>query len=89
MRAYEIFFVSNKVVADGAISGILDKPVGTRVSRYSSGVICSILFLPFMQEHVKRRNTCCSALNGQLVIPGYFDVILGRVRRLNANVILL
>ncbi|XP_006460481.1 hypothetical protein AGABI2DRAFT_192178 [Agaricus bisporus var. bisporus H97] len=68
----------NKVVADGAISGILDKPVGTRVSRYSSGVLCSTTFFPFMPDHIKRRHTCVRQLDGGLVVPGYFSVILGR-----------
>jgi hypothetical protein len=70
---------SNKVVADGAISGILDKPVGTRVSRYSSGVLCNTHLVSGRLDHAQRRYKSYKGLDGKMMIPGYFDTILGRV----------
>ncbi|KAF9444305.1 hypothetical protein P691DRAFT_807545, partial [Macrolepiota fuliginosa MF-IS2] len=68
----------NKVVADGAISGILDSPVRSRVTRYDVGTDCVIEYDPTIAEHVRREWKCIEWYTGEMVIPDRFSVILKR-----------
>ncbi|KAF9444527.1 hypothetical protein P691DRAFT_736327 [Macrolepiota fuliginosa MF-IS2] len=78
LRVYRPDAQVNKVVADGAIAGVLDKPVGTRVSRYSSGVACTTVYKPDNPEHVKRKWQCIDLLSGEPALPDSFSAILQR-----------
>lgn len=68
----------NKVVADGAISGILDRPVRSRVTRSAFGVDCCIPYNSTSSEHVRRKWQCIEMASGEKAIPDVFSVILER-----------
>jgi hypothetical protein len=70
---------SNKVVADGAISGVLDRPVSSRVTRSAFGVNCCTVYDPAAPEHVRRKWQCIDMASGETAIPDMFSVILERV----------
>jgi hypothetical protein len=70
---------SNKVVADGTVSFVLDHPVRARISRYAWGVKCSILYNPNIPEHVKRTARCYEDCEGDTMIPDTFSIILPKV----------
>ncbi|KAF9444526.1 hypothetical protein P691DRAFT_736323 [Macrolepiota fuliginosa MF-IS2] len=68
----------NKVVADGAISGVLDSPVRSRVTRYDVGTECLLIYDPTIAEHVRRKWQCTPCYTGKMSIPDCFSVILRR-----------
>ncbi|KAF9444529.1 hypothetical protein P691DRAFT_736332 [Macrolepiota fuliginosa MF-IS2] len=68
----------NKVVADGAVSGILDSPVRSRVTRYDVGTDCFIVYDPKIPAHVQRKWRCKECFTGEMSIPDCFSIILER-----------
>lgn len=70
---------SNKVVAEGSVSFILDHPVQSRVSRRSYGTEIWISYEPYLKEHKKREWKTSELYSGELGIPGVFSVILPKV----------
>ncbi|KAF9444306.1 hypothetical protein P691DRAFT_712054 [Macrolepiota fuliginosa MF-IS2] len=68
----------NKVVADGAISGVLDSPVRSRVTRYDFGIQCFVVYNASIVEHAQRRWNCIECYTGEMSIPDCFSVILRR-----------
>ncbi|XP_006460478.1 hypothetical protein AGABI2DRAFT_203545 [Agaricus bisporus var. bisporus H97] len=78
LRVYRPDAQINKVVADGAILGVLDNPVRTRVSRYSSGVKIYTRYNKKLPEHRRRRLKSLQLPSGYLAIPDTFEVIIKR-----------
>ncbi len=76
---WKVVSARNKVVADGAISGVLDRPVRSRVTRSAFGVNCCTIYDQTDEEHVKRRWQCVEMASGEKAIPDGFSVILERV----------
>lgn len=70
---------SNKVVAEGSVSFVLDHPVQSRVSRRSYGTEIWISYEPYLKEHKKREWKTSELYSGELGIPGVFSVILPKV----------
>lgn len=70
---------SNKVVADGAVSGILDRPVNSRVTRNAFGMECYVQYDPDNADHFQRQSECYEEPSGEMAISGTFSVILERV----------
>ncbi|KAJ3569485.1 hypothetical protein NP233_g5017 [Leucocoprinus birnbaumii] len=66
----------NKAVADGAIAGVLDRPVRSRISRNAFGVECGIIYDSMLKDHVKRRSQCVEMLSGEMAIPNGFNLLL-------------
>jgi hypothetical protein len=67
------------VVADGAISGIIDRSVRSRVTRLAYG---TNVFVPFdvdLAEHKKRIQKVKPIYSGAMAIPDAFSVILRKV----------
>ncbi|KAL0064092.1 hypothetical protein AAF712_008952 [Marasmius tenuissimus] len=73
----------NKAVADGAVSFYLDHRVSARVARFTYGIQCRTYYLPFDPEHVKRRSTVFTNLEGEEMLPGYFTHILPKGTRVH------
>ncbi|KAI6156475.1 hypothetical protein EDD17DRAFT_1845061 [Pisolithus thermaeus] len=67
---------TSKAVADGAVSYYLDRLVSGRAARFTYGVPCSRLYVPHDAEHVSRRSTAFTALNGDLRLPNAFGSVL-------------
>ena len=72
-------FIRNKAVSDGAISFYLDHFVRTRVSKFTYGVICNILYDRNDPEHKSRSDKVFTAASGDKRINGFFDIILPKV----------
>lgn len=70
---------SNKVVAEGSVSFVLDHPVQSRVSRRSYGTEIWITYEPYLKEHKKREWKTSELYSGELGIPDVFSVILPKV----------
>ncbi|XP_006460476.1 hypothetical protein AGABI2DRAFT_192172 [Agaricus bisporus var. bisporus H97] len=66
----------NKVVADGAIAGIVDRSVRSRVTRLAYGTSVVVPFDPSLAEHRKRIQQLKRAYSGEMAIPDAFSVIL-------------
>jgi len=75
----ELLNCSNKVVAEGSVTFILDHPVHSRVSRRSFGTEIWIGYKPHLKEHKKRKSQCSELYSGELGIPNVFSVILPKV----------
>lgn len=69
----------NKVVADGAISGILDRPVRSRVTRHAFGTNICVVYDPSLPEHTRRGGKLTPIYSGEMAIPDAFSVILRKV----------
>ncbi|KXN92821.1 hypothetical protein AN958_06035 [Leucoagaricus sp. SymC.cos] len=72
-------YFRNKIVADGAVSFVLDHPVLSRVTRYAAGTEAKMPYNQNLLEHRKRRAQAIVDLAGNLRIPRGFDIILPRV----------
>ena len=72
-------FFRNKAVSDGAISFYLDHFVRTRVSKFTFGTICNILYDPNDPDHRLRSHKVFTAASRDKRISGYFDIILPKV----------
>jgi len=66
-------------VSDGALSYYHDHFVSTRVSKFTYGIFCNILFNPAAPDHQQRSHQVCVSASGRRLIPGFFDVILPKV----------
>ncbi|KAF8901908.1 hypothetical protein CPB84DRAFT_1708063 [Gymnopilus junonius] len=66
----------NKAVSDGAISFYLDHFVRTRVSKFTYGSFCAIDYDETDKEHLKRADKRIFFSSGDVMINGYFGVIL-------------
>ncbi|KDR70823.1 hypothetical protein GALMADRAFT_254436 [Galerina marginata CBS 339.88] len=66
----------NKAVSDGAISFYLNHFVRTRISKFTYGVFCSVLFNPNNPDHRNRSSNSFHSVSGNRRIGGRFDVIL-------------
>jgi len=75
----EFLDFSNKVVAEGSVTFVLDHPVHSRVSRRSFGTEIWISYKPYLKEHKKRQSRCSQLYSGELGIPNVFSVILPKV----------
>lgn len=73
--------VSNKAVADGAVSFFLDHFVGVRVSKHDYGIGIGIPFEPNNDEHRRRESQSFISLSGEKRLNGYFDIILAKVMK--------
>ena len=73
----------NKAVADGALSFYLDHSVRSRVSRFTYGIQCRVLYDINDAEHLQRSASSVISLGGDRRIPGGFDVILPKVGHLS------
>ena len=74
------WFISNKAVADGAISFFIDHFVSARVSKFAYGVDIYQKYNPLNHEHSRRKNATFMTAEGYLGIDGIFSVILPQVR---------
>ena len=74
--------LSNKAVADGAISFYLDHRVSVRVAKWTYGNKCEIPSYTLDAEDHARRDTEITILSGSKYIPNAFSSILAKVRRL-------
>ena len=72
--------ISNKAVADGAVSFYIDHFVSARVSKFAYGVEVYHKFDASNTEHERRNNTTFMTPEGYLGIDGIFSVILPQVR---------
>ncbi|EEB96453.1 hypothetical protein MPER_04412, partial [Moniliophthora perniciosa FA553] len=71
----------NKAVADGAVSFYLDHCVSARVSRFTYGVECSVVYNHSNPEHRRRSNTTYTNAAGVRMVPGAFSTILPKGTR--------
>ena len=72
--------ISNKAVADGAVSFYIDHFVSARVSKYAYGIETYRKFHPSNTEHEHRKNKTFIVPQGYRAIGGIFSVILPQVR---------
>ena len=70
---------SAKAVADGNVLFALQHTVYARYTRTTFGVECSTFYLPSDPEHQSRAHLMCQYLDGSLLIPGGYDIIVGKV----------
>ncbi|KAL1693048.1 hypothetical protein GGG16DRAFT_123573 [Schizophyllum commune] len=67
----------NKAVADGGVLFMLNGSVTTRVSRYTYGVVCEVLYSPELPDHLKRKESSyINSLSGDVYLSGSFAIIL-------------
>ena len=71
----------NKAVAIGAISYYVDHFVTGRISKFTYGVPCSILYNASNPEHAKRSHKTYTDAMGDKRISGCFDTMLTKVSR--------
>lgn len=71
----------NKAVAVGAISFHIDRFVRGRLSKFTYGVPCSVVYIPSDPEHVKRQNNTYIDLEGDRCVPDAFTTMLSKVSR--------
>lgn len=71
---------SNKAVAVGAVSFYVDHFVKGRISKFTYGVPCSILYNPSDPEHARREYKSFINGMGEKQIPDGFKTMLSRVR---------
>ena len=69
----------NKAVSDGALSFYHDHFVRTRVSKFTYGNFCAIVFDPAAPDHQRRLHDAYTDLSGIRRIEHSFDVILPKV----------
>jgi hypothetical protein len=72
-------------VADGAISGILDRSVSSRVTRVAYGTNVVVPFNPGLAAHRERLHQLRPIYSGRMVIPDAFSVILRKVIPLSSE----
>lgn len=70
---------SNKAVADGAVSFLIDHLVSSRVARFTYGTECNALYNEHDPEHVARRANAFEGVTGCLEVPHAFESILVKV----------
>ena len=84
IHAYKLKrFISNKAVADGAVSFYIDHFVSARVSKFAYGTGMYTKYDAHNAEHKRRENTTFTTPEGYLGIGGIFNVILPQVRVAN------
>jgi hypothetical protein len=66
----------NKAVSDGAISFYLDHFVRTRVSKFTYGTFCRIIYDPSDPDHQSRSHNVVTNATGEVRIDDFFDIIL-------------
>jgi hypothetical protein len=69
----------NKAVSDGALSFYHDHFVRTRVSKFTFGASCHLVFDPTDPDHQQRAHKTYTAPSGYLRVKDFFDVILPKV----------
>ncbi|KAI6108534.1 hypothetical protein EV401DRAFT_2076832 [Pisolithus croceorrhizus] len=69
---------TSKAVADGAVSYYLDRLVSGRAATFTYGVPCSCSYVPHDAEHISRRSTAFTGLNGDLRLPNAFGSVLAK-----------
>ena len=69
----------NKAVSDGALSFYHDHFVRTRVSKFTYGNFCAVVFDPAAPDHQRRLHDTYIDLSGIRRIDHSFDVILPKV----------
>ena len=74
------WFISNKAVADGAISFFIDHFVSARVSKFAYGIEVYQKYNAFDYEHSRRSSATFMSHKGYLGIDGIFSVVLPQVR---------
>jgi hypothetical protein len=82
-----LLLLSNKAVADGAISFYLDHRVSVRVARWTYGTNCAILFDSLDTEHRARKDTVITYLSGSMYVPNTFNSILSKVSSETSNAV--
>ena len=70
---------SNKAVAVGAISYYVDHFVTGRISKFTYGIPCGIIYDSSNPEHVRRKNKSYVNVTGDKAFSGGFDTMLSRV----------
>ena len=78
-HSHYISFISNKAVADGAISYNIDHLVTTRVAKLTYGIHCTWMFDSSQSDHVSRKDTLFRELDGSWRLPNAFSSILKKV----------
>jgi len=76
---------TNKAVAIGAVSYYVDHFVKSRISRFTYGVPCNVVYNPSNQEHIDRAYKSFPNAIGEKWIPGYFDTMLTRGTRVSED----
>ena len=74
--------ISNKAVADGAVSYHVDSLVSSRVAKFTYGTECSVPYDSTNPEHRARQKNVYRGPSGMLAVPKGFGPILIRVRHL-------
>ena len=74
-----------KAVSDGAISFYLDHFVKTRVSKFTYGSFCHILYDPSDPDHRSQSHNVITSCSGEERIDSVFDIILPKVSRLSLS----
>ena len=69
----------NKAVSDGAISFYVDHFVRTRVSKFTYGCFCIILYNSSDPDHRSRSHRVFTDCSGEKVVNDSFDIILPKV----------
>ena len=75
-------FLSNKAVADSAVSSYTDALVTSRTSRYTYGIKCYKTYDPSLSDHRKREYTRFTSLSGVSRLPNAFSSSFGAARTL-------
>ena len=70
----------SKAVAIGAVSYYVDHFVTGRISKFTYGVACHVLYNSSNSEHIRRTNKTFINAMGERRVPGHFDTMLTRVR---------
>lgn len=71
--------ISNKAVADGAVSFFIDHLVSSRAARFTYGTECNALYNEYDSEHVARKANAFEGVTGCLEVPNAFESILDKV----------
>ncbi|KAI9573190.1 hypothetical protein HD554DRAFT_2059660 [Boletus coccyginus] len=66
----------NKAVADGAVLSCINPLVTSRTSRFTYGLECNTLYLPYLAGHQEREHTRYTGLSGNIRLPNAFQSIL-------------
>ncbi|TFK64304.1 hypothetical protein BDN72DRAFT_861491 [Pluteus cervinus] len=73
----------NKAVADGAVSYYIDHFVATRVAKFDLGVNSCKLYCHWKSDHVMRSHERFTDLEGDVVLPDAFDILLPKGTHVN------
>ncbi|KAF9649037.1 hypothetical protein BDM02DRAFT_3095383 [Thelephora ganbajun] len=73
---------TNKAVAIGAVSYYVDHFVTGRISKFTYGVPCNILYNSSNPEHARRAHKLFVDAMGERCVPGHFDTMLSREREI-------